>query len=81
MGRMGPNGDKLTGPLAARCSPVARKSPSPQPPREGEGVFSFQCNSQYNPKYNPHTGQKSAITEFRTSWGGLISRLLSPLTP
>jgi hypothetical protein len=25
---------------------------------------------------NSHTGQKSAITEFRTSWGGLISRLL-----
>jgi hypothetical protein len=32
----------------------------------------FQCNSQYN----PHTDQKSAITEFRTSWGVLISRLL-----
>jgi hypothetical protein len=34
------------------------------------------CNSQYKSQCNSHTGQKSAITEFRTSWGGLISRLL-----
>jgi hypothetical protein len=62
------------------CWLLARKSPSPQQRRrkrsEEEGVFSFQYNSQYNSQYNPHTGQKSAITEFRTSWGGLVSRLL-----
>jgi hypothetical protein len=55
---------------------LAARPKKPQPPREGEGVFNFQYNSQYNSQYNPHTGQKSAITEFRTSWGGLISRLL-----
>jgi hypothetical protein len=66
------------------CWLLARKSPSPQQQQrrrrrrsEEEGVFSFQYNSrQYNPQYNPHTGQKSSITEFRTSWGGLVSRLL-----
>jgi hypothetical protein len=59
---------------------LARKSPSPQPPTPTEGVFSFQYNSQYsNSQYNSHAGQKSAITEFRTFWGGVISRLLKSL--
>jgi hypothetical protein len=60
--------------LVALAARPKRKKPQPQPPTEG--VFSFQYNSQCNSQYNSHTGQKSAIPEFRTSWGGLISRLL-----
>ena len=37
---------------------------------------SRQYNSQCNSQCNSRTGQKSAITEFRTTWGVLISRLL-----
>jgi hypothetical protein len=55
---------------------AARPKKHQPPTEEEEGVFSFQYNSQYNSQCNSHTGQKSAITEFRTSWGGLISRLL-----
>jgi hypothetical protein len=47
-------------------------------PTEGGGrrAFSVFSKTPNNSQYTSHTGQKGAITEFRTSWGGLISRLL-----
>jgi hypothetical protein len=37
-----------------------------------------QYNSQYNPQYNSRIYQKSSMSQFCTSWVGLIFRLLDP---
>jgi hypothetical protein len=62
------------GPRAPGAQALVARPKKPQPPTEG--VFSTTPSTTPSTT-TPTQAKKGAITEFRTSWGGLIFRLLA----